>query len=312
MNPHAGDSLQSSFIYSLALTGLIFVAEIVGGIWTGSLALLSDAAHVFLDVFALGISFIALRISSRPPDSRHTFGFHRFEVLAALVNGVSLVLIAIGIFYEAIQRLRDPDPVKSTPMLIIALIGLAVNLVVALILKSGHTHPDENHQADLNVHSAYLHVLGDAISSVGVIVAAILIAFTGWLWVDPAVSMLIGVIILSGAYRISRKSIHILLEGTPDHLDIKAIRFSILSIPNIVEIHDLHIWNICSGHVALSAHLVTDVENVPDREEVLLRISNLLLTKYNIEHSTIQLESDRCGSPACGEISERYSIARPG
>lgn len=299
MRPHLEASLHRRLIFSLVLTTFIFLAELAGGIWTGSLALISDAAHVFLDVFALGISYIAIRISSRPADLHHTYGFHRFEILAALVNGITLVIIAVWIFYEAIIRIFQPEVVKSTPMLIIATIGLVANLVVAFVLRKNQDNGKDHHQVDLNLHSAYLHVLGDAISSIGVIIAAILISLTGLFWLDPAMSILIGIIILSGAYRVTRNSIHILLEGTPKHLDLTAIQTSILSIANITEIHDLHIWNICSGHVALSVHLITQVDTVAERENVLYQVSQLMLENYAIEHTTIQLEKTPCNSISC-------------
>ncbi len=299
MKPHKSEKTEKQFLLSLSLTGFIFLAELAGGFWTGSLALLADSAHVFLDVFALGISFLALRFAQRPADTRHTFGFHRAEVLAALVNGITLVIISIGIFYESYQRFFAPGEIKSGYMLIIAVIGLVINLVVALILRkeshNGHSHGPQ----DINVHSAYLHVIGDAISSIGVIIAAILISFTGWNWLDPAVSILIGFIILSGAYRVTRRSLHILLEGTPEHLNTDEIQKALSLVAGVEEIHDLHIWNICSGHVALSSHVVTKVNSISDREELLIKLHDLLVTEYQIEHATLQLELNTCYQIDC-------------
>ena len=299
MKPHQSEQTEKSFLFSLLLTAIIFLAELIGGIWTGSLALVSDSAHVFLDVFALGISYLALHFSARPPDSGHTYGFHRFEVLAALVNGVTLVIIALGIFYEAYQRFFSPVEIKSGYMLIIAVIGLLVNIFVAFILRK-ENHSDHDHDVeDINIHSAYLHVIGDTISSIGVILAAILISFTGWNWLDPIVSILIGVIIFAGAYRVTRNALHILLEGVPANLSIAKIQSSMEDINGVVGIHDLHVWNICSGHVALSAHVVTKVDSIEKRESLLISIKQLLLTNYHIDHATLQLEQEQCLQVDC-------------
>ncbi len=299
MKPHNNESTEKSFILSLSLTAVIFIAELIGGIWTGSLALISDSAHVFLDVFALGISFIAMRYAAKPPDTRHTYGFHRFEVLAALVNGVTLVVIALVIFYESYKRFFNPGEIKSGYMLIIAFVGLVVNLLVAFILrKESHAGHDHGPQ-DINVHSAYLHVIGDTLSSVGVIIAAVVISFTNWLWLDPVISIIIGIIILSGAYRVSRNALHILLEGTPDDLEVSSVQSSLESFLDVDEIHDLHIWNICSGHVALSAHIVTRVDTIFQRETMLMGIKKLLIDKYRIEHVTLQIEQQKCFQMDC-------------
>lgn len=299
MRPHQSEQIEKSFLFSLSLTAIIFFAELIGGIWTGSLALVSDAAHVFLDVFALGISYLALRFSARPPDSNHTYGFHRFEVLAALVNGVTLVIIALGIFYEAYVRFSSPVEIKSGYMLIIAVIGLLVNLYVAFILRK-ENHSDHDHGAeDINVHSAYLHVIGDTISSVGVILAAVVISFTGWNWLDPVVSIVIGLIIISGAYRVTRNALHILLEGVPANLNLSNIQTSMKDVAGVTGIHDLHIWNICSGHVALSAHIVTEVDSIEKRERLLRTVKELLLSKYHIDHTTLQLEQEMCLQVDC-------------
>lgn len=299
MKPHQSEHIEKSFLFSLSLTAIIFIAELIGGIWTGSLALVSDSAHVFLDVFALGISYLALRFSSKPPDSNHTYGFHRFEVLAALVNGVTLVIIALGIFYESYKRFFSPVEIKSGYMLIIAVVGLLVNVYVAFILRK-ENHGDHGHgPQDINVHSAYLHVIGDTISSIGVILAAIIISFTGWSWLDPVVSILIGLIIISGAYKVTRNALHILLEGVPANLSVAKIQSSMEGINGVVGIHDLHIWNICSGHVALSAHIVTEVDTVEKREVLLGSVKDLLLSKFEIDHATLQLEQEKCFQVDC-------------
>jgi len=292
--------VQTRFIISIILTALILVAEIVGGVISGSLALLSDAAHVFSDIFALGLSYFALRLSARPPDDRHSYGWSRAEVLAALVNGVSLLVIAVGIWVEAFKRWQSPVEIKSTEMLVIAAIGLAVNVVVALVL-GGHEH-DHDHAAhnlpprrNLNVHSAYLHVLGDLISSIGVIAAAIVIRYTGASWVDPLISVVIGVIILSSAWRVLRRALHILIEGVPEGLSIRALNEEIRSIDGVETVHDLHAWNLDSEHVALSAHVVLQSGADSRQPEVLQRIREKLASEYGIDHTTLQFEVSHCG-----------------
>jgi len=301
MEPHPRPAVERSFILSIVLTSLILIAEVVGGIWTGSLALLSDAAHVFMDVFALTLSFVALRLSALPPDDRHTYGYHRLEVLAALINGLTLGIIAIGIFWEAYLRWGSPEPIKSVEMLIIAVIGLVVNLVVAFVL-GGHQHKhneDAHEQEDMNVKSAFLHVVGDAVSSVGVIVAAGLIWFTGWVWVDPLASVLIGVIILLGSWRVLRPTLHLLMEGVPEGLDLARMEAAFTTWPAIRTVHDLHVWSLCAGHVALSAHVVIDDQVLGQTATLMDAVKQSLAEQFGIRHTTIQLECAVCGQGCC-------------
>lgn len=296
MNPHPAQTIKKRFLLSLALTGLVLVAEVLGGLWTNSLALLSDAAHVFMDVFALGLSYLALRLSALPADDRHTYGYHRLEVFAALINGVTLGAIAIEIFSEAWKRWQNPAPIKSVEMLIIAAVGLAVNLGVAGILRGGihrHEHGAETGQ-DLNVRSAYLHVLGDAISSVGVILAAALIWLTGWLWLDPLVSAFIGVLIVVSSWRVLKGSLHILIEGVPEHLSLEKISRSMAGVEGVLNVHDLHVWSICSGHIALSAHVVTANQPLAEGNGIMTELK-ARLSQFGIEHTTIQFECAACG-----------------
>jgi cobalt-zinc-cadmium efflux system protein len=283
--------LEGRFILALALTGLILIAEVAGGLLTNSLALLSDAAHVFLDILALGLSYAALRLAARPADDRHTYGFHRFEVLAALANGALLLLMAFGIFWEAWIRFRDPAPVLAGPMLVVAVIGLVVNLVVALVLRD-HDHDD------LNVRSAFLHVLGDALSSVGVIVAGVIILLTGWTLADPLASVMIGVIILAGSGRVLRQALHILVEGTPEGLSAGQIARIMREAPGVSEVHDLHIWTVSPGYVALSAHVVLDDLSLSEVQEVQDSLRQILGRRFSIHHTTIQMESANCGQGA--------------
>ncbi len=298
MNPHPNKSIENRFILSVLLTAAIMIVEVVGGFWTGSLALLSDAGHVFMDMFALALSYIALRLSALPPDDRHTYGFHRLEVLAALINGVTLGAIAIEIFSEAWGRWQNPEPIKSVEMLVIAGIGLVVNLIVAFVLgRHGHEHEESQsdyEREDLNVRSAYLHVLGDAISSVGVIVAAGLIWWTGWIWLDPLMSVIIGILIVVSSWRVLKSSIHILVEGVPENLSIEKIGQSMASVTDVKDIHDLHVWSLCSGHIALSAHVVTANQTLADGNGIMAELKNRL-SKFGIEHTTIQFECNNCG-----------------
>lgn len=306
MNPHPSKSLENKFVLSMILTAAILVAEVIGGFWTGSLALLSDAAHVFMDIFALALSYLALRLSALPADDRHTYGFHRLEVIAALINGVTLGWIAIEIFRESWVRWFNPQPIKSVEMLVIAVIGLVVNLIVVFVLGGDHHDHDHEHAdgeeaheeaEDLNVRSAYLHVLGDAISSVGVIVAAALIWWTGWTWLDPLMSVFIGILIVVSSWRVLKGSLHILVEGVPEHLSVEKIGQSMAGVPGVLDVHDLHIWSICSGHVALSAHVLTEDQTLTDGNGIMTELK-ARLRKFGIEHTTIQFECAACGQGA--------------
>lgn len=305
MIAHQNTGVQRRFIWSMVFTGLTLIAEVIGGLLSGSLALLSDAAHVFMDIFALGLSLLALNLSTRPADDQHSFGWHRLEVLAALINGATLLVIAIGIWVEAVQRWSHPVEIRSMEMLIIAVIGLVVNVVVAITL-GGHDHHDHAHEhdhsaheknpirKDLNLNSAFLHVVGDAISSVGVIIAAIIIQFTGLNWVDPLISILIGVIILASSFRVLKSALHILVEGVPEGLSVHEIHDSLTGLPEVASVHDLHVWNLCSGTVALSAHLVLNPAGEAQPDATMRNVKKLLREEYRIEHTTIQFEETPC------------------
>jgi cobalt-zinc-cadmium efflux system protein len=292
-------SNKNRFTLAILITLVILSAEAIGGWWTGSLALLSDAGHVLADVFALGLSYLAVRLASLPADDRHTYGYHRLEVLAALVNGVTLVAISAGILYEAYRRWSNPPAIKTWDMLVIAAVGLVANLIVAYILRSPshREHAGEIHlewKRDLNLRSAFLHVTGDAASSLGVILAALIITISGATWIDPLASALIGGVILIGAGRVLRSSIHILIEGTPEGLSLAQIRGGMLSTAGVAGVHDLHVWNICSGQVALSAHvLLADGEDA-DRDRLMAQLKERLKGDFNIEHTTIQFECEAC------------------
>ncbi|MBS3784283.1 MAG: cation transporter [Anaerolineae bacterium] len=285
---HAGHGgIERRFLLSLALTGLIFAAELVGGLLTRSLALLSDAAHVFLDVFALALSYVAIRLTTLPPNDRHTYGYHRLRVLAALVNGATLLVVAFEIFREAIKRFSDPEPILAGPMLVVAVIGLVVNLVVAFVLR-GHDHED------LNVRSAFLHVLGDALASVGVIIAGVVIILTGWTLVDPVISIVIGVIILLGSGNVLRRSVHILVEGVPRGLTATEVAESMNGVSGVSEVHDLHVWTVSPEYIALSAHVVLDDQSLSEAQGILEDLETTLSEQFGIDHTTIQVECQSC------------------
>jgi cobalt-zinc-cadmium efflux system protein len=306
MPDHQDTKLEGRYLLSILITAVVLVAEIVGGIWTGSLALLSDSAHVFTDIFALAISYGAFRLSKKPGDDNHTFGYHRVEVFAALINGISLAVICLGIWWEAIQRFITPNKVMGAPMLVIAVIGLVANILVAFVLKVEHNHEGHDHdhehehgsgheKEDLNLSSAYLHVIGDALSSVGVIIAGIAIWLTGAVWIDPLISILIGIMIALSSYRVLRRATHILLEGTPEGVSIPNIASAIGAVDGVADVHDLHIWNICSGHVSLSTHVALTCDGCSDQNGILNKIRTLLQEKFDIDHVTIQIESENCG-----------------
>jgi len=254
MCPEVDNQITGKFKIAIALTAVTLLAEVIGGFWTNSLALLSDAAHVFLDLFALILSLTAVKLASLPVSDRHTFGFHRSEVFASFINGLTVFLMALGILYEAWGRFADPQEVKSLPMLVIAVIGLAMNLLAAKALHS-HSHDD------LNVKSAFLHVVGDAAASVGVIAGGVIMYYTGWYQLDALISVGIGLLILAGAGRGLRDSVHILMEGTPRGLELSEVATAIRGIDGVGDVHHLNIWTVCSHILSLSVHVDIDSGN---------------------------------------------------
>jgi cobalt-zinc-cadmium efflux system protein len=296
---HLDKSIAGRFKYAIALTLITFVAEVAGGVWTNSLALLSDAAHVFLDLFALFLSLAAIKLAAYPASDTRTFGWHRMEVFASFINGSSVFLIAVVIFYEAWGRLFQPQEVKSIPMFVIAAVGLVMNLVAAGALHQ-HSHDD------LNVRSAFLHVVGDAAASVGVIVGGLVIYFTGWYVLDAVISVGIGGVIFWGSWRVIRESVHILLEGVPRGMSIADVTETIRGVEGVNDVHHLNIWTICSHILALSAHIDVEPEYKPHQAEVLRRIEDILLEKYHISHTTLQVECTMCiESPVIKELHHR-------
>lgn len=265
----------------LLLVVVYMVAEVIGGIASNSLALLADAGHMLSDAGALAISLFAIWLATRPAPARLSFGFYRTEILAALLNGATLVAVSIFIFVEAVERFRAPPVVSGPLMLWVASGGLVVNLLSLWILHGGRN-------ASLNVRGAWLHVMTDALSSVGAMAAATAIAIWGWTWVDPAVSILIGVLVMVSSWNLLRETVAVLMESAPGNVDVDAVRNAMLAINHVQSVHDLHVWSITSGMVALSAHVETRDDR--DSQEVLSALRDMLHTQFDIDHVTIQLE----------------------
>ncbi len=270
-------ALRSALIF----TSIFTVIEFVGGLLTNSLALIADAGHMLTDAAALALSMFALWFSSRPATPAKTYGFFRVEILAALINGTGLVVLSLLIFYEAYYRLLSPPLVDSRVMLIIAWAGLGVNLICAYLLHRCH-------HTSLNVKGAFLHVVGDAASSVGVISAGLLMWLRGWYWADPLASALVGVLILYSSWRLVKDSVDILLEGTPAHINVAEVREHLCGEEGVESVHDLHIWTLTSGIHAMSCHAVLCGEK--DRHEILEKLSEIMRSRFGIGHTTIQLE----------------------
>jgi cobalt-zinc-cadmium efflux system protein len=278
-------TLEKRLLLSFTLTLLILFAEVIGGIISQSLALLSDAGHMLTDVFALGLSMIAMRIGRRPSDRRATFGYKRIGLLAAVINAVSLVVIALFIFYESYHRFLSPPQIHTTIMLIIAGIGLIGNILIALIL--GHSHKD------LNMKSAWLHVLGDTLSSVGVIISGVIIFYTGWPYADPVASILIGVIILFGGIRVVKEALTIFLEMTPTGFDPENIVRKIAGIPGVMGIHNVHLWSPSDRNVAFSAHIWVHDQKLSEVAGLRRTIEEELMA-MDIRHIMLQFECAEC------------------
>jgi len=284
---HIDQSISRGFLFAIVLTAVTLVAELVGGFWTNSLALLSDAAHVFMDLFALLLSLFAIHLAGRPATDQRTYGWHRAEIFASLINGATLIFIAFGILHEAWGRFQHPEAVNSKEMFIIATIGLVMNLIAASRLH-GHAHDD------LNVRSAFLHVIGDAIASVGVIIGGVIMLYSGWYLLDAIISVFIAVIIAIGSLRLLRESGHILLEGVPPDIVISELVEKMRAVDGVSDIHHLHVWSICSHITALSAHVDIEPDYRLRHGEVIGTLEEMLDHDYHITHTTLQGECSRC------------------
>ena len=275
---------------ALALTCVVLAVELAGGLVSHSLALLSDAGHVLTDVFALGLAWFAVAQASRPADKRRSYGYHRVSILAALVNSVVLIVIVLAIGFEALRRLANPEPVQGGIVIVAALVGIAINTFVAFGL-SGDTH-------NLNMRAALLHVTGDIGASLGVVMAGAVILLTGWLYIDPLLSIAIAVLIAFGAWRIVRETVNMLMEGTPRDIDLAAVTSEITGTGLISSMHDLHVWALSSDETALSVHVVVEDCELGEAEHVVRDLETRLCDRFAIGHTTIQVESCH----PCGEI----------
>lgn len=278
---HGHNQNKKALLVSFLFIFTFMIVEVIGGIVTNSLALLSDAGHMLSDAAALGLSLTAFYIGEKASDKGKTYGYKRFEILAAFINGITLILVSLYIFWEAYHRFID-TPMVSPGMMVIAIIGLVVNIIVAWILMRGDT------EHNLNVRSAFLHVLGDMLGSVGAIAAGLLIYFFNWNLADPIASVMVAILIVISGWRVTKDSIHILMEGSPKGIDTEEVKNRLSSIPGVIEVHDFHVWCITSGFTALSCHVV--VENEVNRDTILLRLSACLEQEFGIHHSTIQVE----------------------
>jgi cobalt-zinc-cadmium efflux system protein len=272
---------------ALVLTGSFMIVEVIGGLLSGSLALLADAGHMLTDTMALGLAAVAFHVSKRPPDVRLTYGYQRFQILAAFVNGLSLLLIVGWILYEAVRRFIVPQEVMGQTMLIVAAAGLIVNIVCFGVLHGGD-------KENLNIRGAALHVAGDLLGSIAAIVAALVIIYTGWMQIDPILSIAVAVLILRSAWALVRRSAHVLLEGAPDWLDIDAMHELVVQrIPAVASIHHVHVWGMTPQDLMLTMHVCIDTEP-GNPTDVIREVKSLLHDEYGIGHSTIELETVDC------------------
>lgn len=286
----AGQSTRRLSI-SLFLTLGFVVIEAAAGLFSNSLALLTDAAHNLTDVIALALSWFAIRITTRPANERKTYGYHRVGILVALINSSTLVLISLGIFYEAWRRFISPPEVQSGVLIGVGLVAVIINIVTAMLVHKGS-------DTDLNLRSAFVHLMGDVLSTIGAVIAGVLIFFTGANWLDPLVSVLIGFLILYNAWGILREAIDILLEAKPRDIDSKKLVEDMLEIDGVLGVHDLHVWSITQNLRTMSAHVLTDDLSISEGADIQRRINEIAYHRYNIAHATLQLECVNCFSDA--------------
>ena len=279
--------LESKLKFGLLLTVSILVIELVGGLLSNSLALLSDAGHVLADLLALSLGLYGVMQAKRPASQRMTFGYHRVGVVIAIVNALSIFAIAGFILYEAYGRFIDPPEVKSALMLSVATVGLGVNIFVVLWLRT-------EHQSNLNVRSVFWHAAGDALASLGVIIGGIIMLLTGWFWIDPIVSALISIIIIIAAWQILREGLSVLLEATPSEVDISKMMDALGKIPGVKEVHDLHVWSISPGLHAMSSHVLIDDLSTSQAADIREQIETMLQQQFSIGHTTLQMECKQC------------------
>lgn len=300
---HVHSRAEGSLGRALALTFLILGVELAGAYLSHSLALLSDAGHVLTDVVALGLAWFAIRLSERPPDVKRTYGYHRIGILVALVNATTLVLIVLWIAYEAAQRLMHPAPVQGGLVIAAALVGIGLNAYIGLGLRgSGDS---------LNVRAALLHVLGDLLASIGVVVAGAVILLTGWLYADPLISLAIAGLVAWSAVSILLETVNVLLEGSPRGIDLRQVDSVLTGQSEVESIHDLHVWSISPEHPALSVHVVVSERSLADGEHLVRRLEQELCERFGIGHTTIQLESCHPCGPEQGHGAAEHNHPHP-
>ena len=285
---HTGKISSKQLWVATTLTFAFCLGEAVVGYLSNSLALMADAGHNFADALALALSAFALWMATKPADSKRTFGYHRVGILAALVNAVGLVVMAGAIFWEALQRLNNPETVQSGPMIWMALLAIVLNSGIAWWLSGAA-------KEDLNIRGAYLHMIGDAAASFGVVIAGIVIAFTGAYIADPIVSILFAALVLWSSWGILTESIHILLEAAPMGLDLAKVEQTIRGVTGVLDTHDLHVWTVSSGLIVGSCHIVVSDQSVRNSQQILQAVAHMLEHDFKISHSTIQVEADDCG-----------------
>ena len=283
----ASESNLKRVMIALVLTGTFMFVEVVGGILSGSLALLADAGHMLTDTMALALAAAAFHVSKRPPGGSLTYGYQRFQILAAFVNGLSLLFIVGWILYEAVERFVTPRDILGETMLVVAVAGLVVNIISFAVLHTGD-------QENLNIRGAALHVAGDLLGSVAAIVAAIVIIYTGWTLIDPILSVAVAMLILRSAWSLLKRSAHVLLEGAPDWLDVSDMQERVVAnVPGVSGIHHVHVWGLTPQQLMLTMH-VTLADNVPSQSDVVRRVKAFVEQEYGIGHSTVEVEIDGC------------------
>lgn len=281
--PSAASRHKKNLLIVLCLSGTYLIAEVIGGIITNSLALLADAAHMLTDVVGLLLAFIAIKIGEKKADPSRTFGYYRTEILAAVINVVVLLGISIYVLFEAYKRFQNPPEVQSKSMLIVAGIGLLVNVIGMMILR-------KDSEGSLNMKGAYFEVLSDMLTSVGVMIAGIIMLTTGWYYADPLISAAIGLLIFPRTWRLLKEAINVLLEGTPNDVDIHQLRKSLEEIPGVKNVHDLHVWSLTSSVNAMSAHIVKDTGT--SQNQLLKKLTDTTVENFKINHTTFQIEEE--------------------
>jgi cobalt-zinc-cadmium efflux system protein len=295
---HQALPVASKLKFGIVLTSFILVVEVAGGLLSNSLALLADAGHIFTDIIALSLSWYGVKQAERPANHGMTFGYHRVGVIVAMVNAISIFVVAVVIFYEASQRFGQPPEVKGLLMLSVAMVGLGVNLFVAFWLR-------KEQRVNLNVRSAFWHAMGDALASIGVIIGGIIILLTGWFMVDPIISVFVGLIIILAAWRIFKEGLRVLLEAAPLEIDVKKLIDTIGHVPGVRGVHDIHVWSISPHLYSMSCHVL--INDLPTSEAAAIRqkIEDVLKQQYGIEHTTLQMECGQCSS---NDIFRRLSL----